>query len=187
MKQVFAIIAIIFIASSLSAQYIGGDFSASEDEKEKKYAKMQTKELLIELEEILNIAAVRGFRRGNVDCMKGEPRKYTLKAVSVLKKAILILPLEYSILVIGHADKTGPEVSEKGSRGNDYYSVMRAKCVSDVMIQRIPEAKSRILVGGHGSSRNQRMVSFQILEKEKARQVYRKLIRKYRWSRFKWN
>jgi len=187
--RIFLICGILSSGNHISGQYIGGDFSASdEDNVEKQIANMDSDEIIIELEKILKIAIIEGFKPRKIDCLETESlKKQTLEAKEVIKKILDILPDDYVILVIGHADKTGPDTTTaRGDKGNDYWSTMRARCVAQYINLKLPDSETKLLVGGHGSTRDKRMVSFKILPMEMGKKLHKKLIKKYKWYKFKW-
>lgn len=177
-KNIFFGLGLLFL-SGLNAQYIGGDFMASEEVIKESD---QVKIILEEIEKKFTIHAITGYKNRQIKCLEEKStREKTLQVAKVLKKILLYLPDGYKIMIVGHANKTGREYSERGSVGNDHYSTMRAKSVYDYMITKIPDASQSILIGGFGSHRDQRMVTFKILPSQKALKIHQKLLKKHKW------
>ena len=167
-QQLSLLLVVALFAFSFSpslAQYSGGDFVESNEENNTVLYEAESEEELIEdLRQVLNLVPVGEFPRRKVECLDfPETLEGTKKALSVVKKVVPVLPRNYKIVVIGNADKRGPETSHRGQRGNDYWSAMRAKCVADYIVKNYPEAKNRLVIGGQGSKINKRVVTFEIL------------------------
>ncbi len=179
-----ATILTLLLQIPLWAQYQGGDFVTSNEEDLKtRYNVESEEELVQDLQSVLNLAIVGIFPRRKTQCLKyKETRTSAKKALEIIRKVVPVLPKSYRIVVIGNADKRGRETSMRGKRGNDYWSAMRAKSVSDYIVSQYPEAKNFMLMGGQGSKLNKRAVTFKILPKAQAEKLHSKLIRKFKWE-----
>jgi len=166
---------LFFNFNTIYSQYSGGDFVISNSDKQ-----VTTDEVIVELTKIVKLLYISGYKIRQVDCLKNsKTKKETFLVLEKFKEIVPLLPENYSILVIGHADQIGREYSFRGNKGNDYYSTLRAKSVSDFLSKRFPVIKNILLIGGAGSKKNERMVTFQIKLTKDAKKIYSKLLKKY--------
>lgn len=161
------------IGDAAFGQYTGGDFGFD-------HSRLSQATETGKISQYLQKIQVTGFQETQTNCLAAETADSTRKAVEKIKLIAGLIPPAMQIVVTGHADKSGPEITDPrgGIPGNDFYSARRAHCVARQIIRKVPLLRDRVFAEGHGSTRNRRMVSIDIYLPEDAALERQKFIQK---------
>ncbi len=116
----------------------------------------------------------KGFSYKQADITKEDFNAWAKNNVAFIKEALVKLPEDYALQIIGHADASGPEEAEGGKKGNGYYSQIRADAVKDALVkQGVPAGRIATKASGSTSpvsgypenDQINRRVTFQVVSK----------------------
>lgn len=95
---------------------------------------------------------IQGFAYKSSDISRPPVRKSLRTAVRTLRPLVARIPQDHKILVIGHADATGPEEPEGDKPGNIALSRQRAEAVRDAIAKQLNLNPERFEIVAKGSS-----------------------------------